>query len=109
MPVSVNPATGMASVNGARVELTPSQAIILHCLTRREVADHDMLIRHLWDQHEPEEPASALQVHVSDLRKRLKPHGVMIRARYGIGYALVDLATSDPASAPAGTGATTRT
>ena len=32
---------------------------------------------------------SAIEVHVSRLRKRLRPHGVDIRAQRGLGYRLV--------------------
>ncbi|GAA5070015.1 response regulator transcription factor [Roseibacterium beibuensis] len=31
---------------------------------------------------------SAIEVHISRLRKRLKPHGVTIRVRRGLGYAI---------------------
>lgn len=71
-----------------------------HALPRREISvleslllaegrivpKHDLLDHVYGTGADVEE--SAIEVHISRLRKRLKPHGVTIRVRRGLGYAI---------------------
>ncbi|MBY6200211.1 response regulator transcription factor [Maritalea mobilis] len=72
----------------------------IHALPRREISvleslllaegrivpKHDLLDHVYGTGADVEE--SAIEVHISRLRKRLKPHGVTIRVRRGLGYAI---------------------
>jgi DNA-binding response OmpR family regulator len=54
----------------------------------RSVSKQDIL-DHLYGTGSDVEEA-AVEVHISRLRKRLKPHGLSIRVQRGIGYSLTD-------------------
>lgn len=86
--IAVDLQTNTASANGIVVELSPQQAEIAYCLSRKRVARHEWMIERLWSGREPGDPMQVLQTQVCKLRPRLAPLGVRIRVRRGLGYVL---------------------
>jgi two-component system, OmpR family, KDP operon response regulator KdpE len=87
-----------ASVNGARVQLTPNEFKLLAVLARNlgKLLTHTALLREVWGPAYGEE-SHYLHVYVSQLRRKIEPDPS--RPRYllteaGAGYRLVD-PTSD--------------
>ncbi len=78
-----------AIVNGLDLELTARELAVLEALLRRPRAltSKEQLFESLysWDS---EANLSAVEVHVSRLRKKLEPAGVAIRMFRGLGYRL---------------------
>jgi len=80
-----------ASVNGQRLDLTARELAILEVLVRRQgrIVGKEQLFE---DIYEPDSEArtSAVEVHISRLRKKLQAQGapVGIRALRGLGYRL---------------------
>ncbi len=76
-------------VDGADLELTARELAVLEALLRRPRAlvSKEQLFESLytWDS---EANLSAVEVHVSRLRKKLEPAGVAIRMFRGLGYRL---------------------
>jgi len=71
--------------------LTRNERCILECLARDGgPVQSDTLVMMLWDRaaDEPEWPNAAVRVHVSNLRKKIAPLGLMISSQPGIGYRL---------------------
>ena len=76
-------------INGVAQDLPRREVSVLESLLLadgRTVPKHDLLDHVYGTGADVEE--SAIEVHVSRLRKRLKPHGLTIRARRGLGYAI---------------------
>jgi len=68
------------------LHLSPALEKVLRTIAGRDYATADMIHAALdWDKPEPNGGRVA-QVHVSRLRKRLKPFGIDIKSRYGLGY-----------------------
>jgi len=78
------------AVSGKPLDLPRREIAVLESLLLAEgrtVAKPDLL-EHVYGTGADIEE-SAIEVHVSRLRKRLKPHGLSIRARRGLGYAIL--------------------
>ena len=76
-------------ISGVAQDLPRREVSVLESLLLadgRTVPKHDLLDHVYGTGADVEE--SAIEVHVSRLRKRLKPHGLTIRARRGLGYAI---------------------
>ena len=72
----------------------PRAVLSLLCLHAGQVVSRDALIDALWGDRPPESAENAVQVHVSALRKALRPDDLVVRR--GSGYALdVDPALID--------------
>lgn len=83
----------MAEVDGIPLPLPRREAALLEALVGaqgRTVAKAD-LIAHLYGTGADVEEG-AVEVHVSRLRKRLRPHGMAITVQRGLGYALAERA-----------------
>lgn len=92
MTISVNLDLNCAFVNGARVRLKPQHAEILSMLTRRPVTDDGIWAGLYGARPECDLPKGqhVVKVLISQLRQRLRPHGVEIRKVYGKAYVLED-------------------
>lgn len=86
------------AIDGVAQDLPRREVAVLESLMLAEgrtVPKHDLLDHVYGTGSDVEE--TAIEVHVSRLRKRLKPHGLLIRVRRGMGYAI---ALAEDATAP---------
>jgi DNA-binding response OmpR family regulator len=90
--VALDPAGHTAIVSGTPVELTPRQLAILEVLMRRSsaVVDRTTIARHAWEDEASAIGSNAIDVHVSQLRRKLAGAGsrVMVVTVRGAGYRL---------------------
>jgi len=87
-----------ARLNGEALELTPREAMLLEVLLRRagHLVSREQLAAQLGEWGE-EISASAIEVYVHRLRKRLEPGGIAIVAVPALGYSLEKVAVNgDP-------------
>jgi DNA-binding response OmpR family regulator len=79
-------------------KLTPSEAIIMRIILRHPIATREMLMQGLLARtthaQEEEPQMKTLDVHVMNLRKKLKSFGIGIMTRATVGYYL-DAATRE--------------
>lgn len=85
--------TGRSLATRARLLLgaTKKESIILGLLVRCGFAAYSTLYDAIWDnldEDQPERPDLRTHSHVKRLRRRLRPHGIDLRAVYGEGYAM---------------------
>lgn len=67
--------------------LTGAQLALYNVLSSGRVVTRDILIHAMYGQIGRKEPdTETVNVHISHLRKKLKPHGYTIKAVYGEGY-----------------------
>lgn len=79
---------GPVRVSGCEEAIAPKQRLLLGTLALSPgTVPTDRIVDLLWSQHPPEHARSALQVHVSKLRRSISGTGGTIR-RDGDGYAL---------------------
>jgi DNA-binding response OmpR family regulator len=99
----VDPRRREASVAGRPVELRTREFDLLAALAREPGAVHsrDALLEDVWGTDFPGETRT-VDVHVSELRRKLGPDGPTIEAVRGVGYRLVPQLERAPATdAPA--------
>jgi len=96
-PLRIDPRRREASVDGQAIELRPREFDLLMALARDPgaVLTRDALLEDVWGTDFPGETRT-VDVHVSELRKRLGPDGPAIESVRGMGYRLV----LPPAEAP---------
>lgn len=70
------------------VRLTPSEAKVLDVISKGAKITHaETLWSVLWGmEHNPPGPSNLLNVHVSKIRKKLKPFNIGIETIYGVGW-----------------------
>lgn len=62
------------------------QRIVRVCLTR-DIATKEAIATALyWDKDEPEDAISNIRVHLSKIRRKLKPFGIEIKTSWGNGF-----------------------
>jgi len=100
-----NLTTHEITFGGRAVSLTPKEEALFHVLGRYagKVVTRAHLLRSIWGLH-GEEKTHDLQVLVSQLRKKLEPHGaeLFIRTEGHLGYRLFLAAQPAPALLPVG-------
>ncbi len=88
-PLALDLAGRQVSIGGTPQELPRREVAVLESLMLAEgrtVSKADLLDHVYGTGADVDE--TAIEVHVSRLRKRLKPHGISIRVRRGMGYAI---------------------
>ena len=76
---------GMRPVLPRMWGLTGREADVLGILLRRQVMTHAQLFEAIWGG-DSECNSKIVEVVVSKLRAKLRPHGIAIRTEYGVGY-----------------------
>ena len=96
-PIRIDPRRREALLDGRLLELRPREFDLLAALARDAgaVLGREALLENVWGTDFPGETRT-VDVHVSELRKKLGPDGPAIEAVRGIGYRLVP-----PPDAPA--------
>jgi DNA-binding response OmpR family regulator len=90
-PVNLDCDARQATIGDDPIALPRREVSLLEKLLTaqgRSVSKQDIL-DHVYGTGADVEEA-AVEVHISRLRKRLKPHGLSIRVQRGIGYSLID-------------------
>ena len=73
----------------AEWELTSSESKIMGGLLSGRTLSADQMIQLLyWDKEEPDTAYNGLQVRLCHLRSKLKPFGIEIVCKWGVGYHL---------------------
>jgi DNA-binding response OmpR family regulator len=89
--IEIDSANRQASVHGQHVELTARELAILEALVRRQgrIAGKEQLFGDIYDANSDAQ-TSALEVHISRIRKKLSAIGApyVIRSLRGLGYRL---------------------
>lgn len=86
-PISIDPATGIASVYGIPTELTRKELMILQllCDNPGTYFSREAIIEHVWG-----DTAyicdRGVDVHIARLRKKLGPAASLLRGKTGFGY-----------------------
>jgi two-component system OmpR family response regulator len=88
-PLTMDPASRVAAVNGRRLDLSAREVAVLEVLLRRtgRLVNKEQLVDHLCEWGE-EVSANAIEVYVHRLRKKLEGAGVRIATVRGLGYCL---------------------
>ncbi|NKX44523.1 response regulator [Roseicyclus persicicus] len=92
-PVSLDCDARQVAIAGVPLDLPRREVSLLEKLLTaqgRAVSKQDLL-DHIYGTGADVEEA-AVEVHISRLRKRLRPHGLSIRVQRGIGYSLAEAA-----------------
>ena len=86
-PLRVDPASHMATLAGAALDLTPREfdLLLLFAANPGRVFSRNFLLRHLW-AHDYEGQDRAVDTHITRLRKKLGPFGERIVTVWGVGY-----------------------
>jgi DNA-binding winged helix-turn-helix (wHTH) protein len=81
---------------GAHVRLSPTEERLASVLLERfgEVVPHDRLLDAGWEQTEASR--GALRIHLTRLRRRIRPLGLEIRSRRGAGHVMHDANADAP-------------
>jgi DNA-binding response OmpR family regulator len=89
--ISVDVDARVVSVAGERVELTRTEFDILAALTERPggVLSREVLLRRIWGPNWFGD-AHVVDVHVSNLRRKLGPAGKQVQTARGVGFRLVE-------------------
>ncbi|WP_189930414.1 response regulator transcription factor [Streptomyces sulfonofaciens] len=87
-PLTVDPRTRRATVNGLEAPLTPKEFDILHCLITDpgRVVSRQEILERVWDPHWYG-PTKILDVHIAALRRKLGTPG-LVETVYGRGFRL---------------------
>ncbi len=85
-PISLELTQREATLQGATLELTPSEFEILATLAKR--AGNAMTKRKLVEQAIPNGNERSLDVHISRLRKKLGEHSALLETVWGVGFRL---------------------
>lgn len=86
--VQLEEALGVKVALPNELGLTPLEGRIVGALVKREIVNKDMLYAVLYadrlEHHQPD--PKTIDVHMCKLRRKLKPKGIRIYCRYGVGY-----------------------
>jgi DNA-binding response OmpR family regulator len=87
--LTLDPMSHRVTRAGVPINLTPKEYAILEVLMRYagQVVTRARLAEQVWEA-EPETLDSAVNVHVSHLRKKIGPEGALLRTVHGRGYCL---------------------
>ena len=93
--VALNTKTRAVTKNGAAVELTPKEFLILEFLlyNKNQVVPRVALAEHVWgDEFDPFTMSNFMDVHVKNLRRKLggKEGRTLIRTIRGVGFLIAD-------------------
>ena len=93
--ISLNTKTRVITRNGARVDLTPKEFLILEFLlyNKNQVVPRVALAEHVWgDDFDPFTMSNFMDVHVKNLRQKLgdKENRKIIRTVRGVGFIVSD-------------------
>jgi DNA-binding response OmpR family regulator len=96
-PLRLDTTARIVSAGGIALDLPRRELALLESLigAQGRIVSRNDLISNVYGTGADVED-SAVEAHISRLRKRLKPHGCSIRVRRGIGYQLEDTATETP-------------
>jgi two-component system, OmpR family, response regulator len=88
-PLSMDPASRVAGINGKRLDLSARELAVLEVLVRRagRLVNKEQLVDHLCEWGE-EVSANAIEVYVHRLRKKIEGATVRIATVRGLGYCL---------------------
>ena len=88
-PIAIDRAAHRVSVDGAEVELTPTEYKLLLLLAERRgrVQERGQLLERVWDAA-PDIQTRTVDMHVQRLRAKLGPAGDLIETVRGFGYRL---------------------
>lgn len=88
-PLSMDPASRVAVINGKRLDLSARELAVLEVLVRRagRLVNKEQLVDHLCEWGE-EVSANAIEVYVHRLRKKIEGSSVRIATVRGLGYCL---------------------
>jgi DNA-binding response OmpR family regulator len=88
----IDPATRIASVNGAELALTPTEYAIVELLVRRSpaVVSRETIANHAWTDALDPIASNSIDVHVTRLRAKLVGAGLRLEAVRSVGYRLVE-------------------
>src|ERR1019366_2307064 len=88
----IDPATRIASVNGAELALTPTEYAIVELLVRRSpaVVSRETIANHPWTDALDPIASNSIDVHVTRLRAKLVGAGLRLEAVRSVGYRLVE-------------------
>jgi two-component system OmpR family response regulator len=88
-PLTMDPASRVAVVNGKRLDLSARELAVLEVLVRRagRLVNKEQLVDHLCEWGE-EVSANAIEVYVHRLRKKIEGSSVHIATVRGLGYCL---------------------
>jgi DNA-binding response OmpR family regulator len=86
-PLRVNPARRFVSLDGERVELTPKEFDLLHCLVanRNRALTREQILNEVWG-YAFEGDARTVDTHIKQLRGKLAACGECIKTVHRIGY-----------------------
>jgi two-component system OmpR family response regulator len=88
-PLSMDPASRVAGINGKRLDLSARELAVLEVLVRRagRLVNKEQLVDHLCERGE-EVSGNAIEVYVHRLRKKIEGSSVRIATVRGLGYCL---------------------
>ncbi|MCR9157995.1 MAG: response regulator transcription factor [Rhodobacteraceae bacterium] len=88
--IDYNVSSRQLSVDGQELTLPRRELSVFECLTMADgrLVAKSTLITHCYGTGADVEE-SVVEVHVSRLRSRLKPHGIQIKSQRGLGYQLL--------------------
>lgn len=89
-PLTFDAAARQVTVGGAAIDLPRRELSMLECLVAAEgrLVSKSALLDHAYGVGSDVED-TVVEVYISRLRRRLKPHGIAIRAQRGIGYQII--------------------
>lgn len=69
------------------LNLTPLKSRIVGILMNREIVSRDMFLDTIYGD-KPEPDPKTIEVHITQIRRKLSPHGIDIKNHYGVGWYL---------------------
>jgi DNA-binding response OmpR family regulator len=86
-PFEVDPKAYTVKASGKKLDLTGKEFELFQFFLKREghVLTRDAISKHVWGLDDPR-TSRTIDFHAHQLRKKLGPHGVFIKALKGIGY-----------------------
>jgi DNA-binding response OmpR family regulator len=89
--IELDPATGTVTRNGAAIELTPKEAIVLEALLKASPGglSAEELLERAWDEN-VDPFTNTVKVHIARLRRKLGQPDI-IHTTPGIGYRITDV------------------
>lgn len=73
--------------------LTATETKVAALLLRRrgKMVTHESIISYVWGDEEPDSVENVMCIHVSRIRRKVRPHGLDIEMIWGRGYKLVQV------------------
>ncbi|HEX5999385.1 MAG TPA: response regulator transcription factor [Hyphomicrobiaceae bacterium] len=94
-PLQLHVNTGVVLLDGRRIELTPRERAVLHILLRENgnAVGKDYIASRIFSMDSDAAP-TAIETYISRLRRKLTHPRIQIRTVHGLGYLLVQTATT---------------